>query len=191
MKRILTVFLGVTTTCSTIAAEEPPGNKVTSLELKIGRITEGIALFSTTVSPDRKRIAFFRRSAEGEKWWLVVDNTAREQYDAGGKADRAFSPDSQRLGYVVKRGVKWLAIVDGKGGKEYDGAGGLIFSVGSKSWAHMAVQAGKSLVVLDGLDSEPYDDFLRETALVFPSPYMVDRSCIGTGRSSASRSAIS
>ena len=69
------------------------------------------------------------------------------------------SPDSKRVAYGARRGVKWFIIVDGKAGEECDGIvePGIAFSPNGKRVAYGAKRGGKSIVVVDGIDAEGYD----------------------------------
>ena len=251
----LAVMLGFAAVIAMLAqlskAAETEADALSALETRIGRLLPGAAPASLSVSPDRKRVAFFRKAIDGRKWSLVVDETEGKQFDAVGKMNPLFSPDSQRvayvaekkkrqlvvvdgreekqynsvggvrfspdsrhvaymasegaerfivldgveqslrfdgmhasgpifgpnserLGYVAKRGMKWVVVIDGKEGKEYDGAGGLVFSPDSRQWAHFANRGAKSLVVLNGVESAEYDGILRDTWLIFSTPYTVE-----------------
>ena len=231
------------------AAENEPPPKLSAIEIKAARLVEGAAPASLAVSPDRKRIAYFRATGDGEKCSMIVDDIEGARYDAldrplfspdsrhvayvasrkgrkfsvvdgvEGKEYEAvagitfspdskqtayiavqdderfvvldgveqpvrfdavhasgpiFSPDSQRLGYAARRGVKWFAVVDGKEGKEYDGAGAFVFGPDSKHWAHFAERGENALIVLDGAESEQYDGILRDTSLIFTTPFTVE-----------------
>ena len=235
---------------SLAAQDNPSPSDLPTLEIKIGRIEPGALPESLTLSPDRKRVAFFRKLPD-KKWTLVVDDRQGKPFDNVGKmnplfsADSqhvayvaekngrkhvvvddlegngydsvggvtfspdnkhiaymaeedgervvvvdgaeqplrfdglhasgpVFSPDSKHLGYAAKRGLKWLVVIDGKQGKEYDGAAGPVFSPDSRHWAHFAKREEKSLIILDGIESREYDGVLRDTTLIFTTPYTVE-----------------
>ncbi|MEQ1862211.1 MAG: hypothetical protein ABMA13_20025 [Chthoniobacteraceae bacterium] len=151
------LFLAVAITGSVIAAEEPQPNELTALEVKMGRVLEGTAPTSISVSPDRTRIAFFRKSAEGDKWWLVVDDIEGKKYDAVGKMDPLFSPDSQRVAFVAGRKSRKVIVVDGVEGKEYEAVGRVTFSPDSKRFVHLAERGDESFLVVDGVEQPAFD----------------------------------
>ena len=154
---LLTAFFASTLARSLFAAEEPAPTKLTGLELPLGHILEGASPASMTVSPDRKRIAFFRKSAEGDKWWLVVDDIEGEKYDAVGKMAPLFSPDSQRVAFVAGRKGRKLIVVDGVEGKEYEAVGRVIFSADSKHFVHLAERGDERFAVVDGVEQPAFD----------------------------------
>jgi dipeptidyl aminopeptidase/acylaminoacyl peptidase len=159
MRTTLTVLLSlaITITRSVFAAEEPQPTKLTGLEIKIGRVLEGAAPASMSVSPDRKRIAFFRKSTESDKWWLVVDDIEGEKYDAVGNMDPLFSPNSHRVAFVAGRKGRKLIVVDAVEGKEYEAVSRVTFSPDSKHFAYLAERGDERFAVVDGVEQPAFD----------------------------------
>lgn len=108
-------------------------------------------------SPDSTRLAF--AALAGGKWQVVVDGRSGPLYDNLGQL--VFSPDSRRLAYAAQKGDKWLVVLDGteQPASETIGADTLLFSPDSQHLAYAAQKAdGQWRIVLDGKESEPYDD---------------------------------
>jgi len=65
--------------------------------------------------------------------------------------------------------------VDGREGKKYDGIGesSPIFSPDGKRVAYWGKHGNKQLIVVDGVESQTYDGFLRGSKLVFDSPTLL------------------
>jgi hypothetical protein len=98
-----------------------------------------------------------------------VDGVEGKEYDGVGGV--VFSPDSQRVAYMARRGDKVLVVMDGVEGKEYDAIGVYpVFSPDSKRVAYEAKRGGKQLVAVDGVEGKEYDRFLEGSRLVFDSP---------------------
>lgn len=150
MKRVWRAL--VLTIVLTGAAEAAEQDALSTLEMKVGRLLPGAMPESFSVSPDGKRVAFFRTSPEGKKWWLVLDDTEGEQSDTIGKMNPLFSPDSRRVAYVAGNKGRKCVVVDGKAGKDYDAVGGVTFSPDSKHFAYMADEGDERFVVLDGVE---------------------------------------
>ena len=69
------------------------------------------------------------------------------------------SPDSQRVGYVARVGMKQFVVVDGKEERHYDGIleGTLSFSPDSQRVAYAVQEGTKRFVVVDGKKEKYYD----------------------------------
>jgi dipeptidyl aminopeptidase/acylaminoacyl peptidase len=150
-----------------IAAEDKPKRELSALEIKIGRLLPGAAPASLSVSPDGKRIAFFRKSISGKKWSVVVDDVQGKPFDAVGKINPLFSPDSQRVAHVATRARRKLVVVDGVEGKEYNEVGGITFSFDSKRLAYMASEGAERLIVVDGIEQPLRFDALNASGPIF------------------------
>ena len=87
---------------------------------------------------------------------------APESYDF----QMAFSPDSKRTAYVLRRGGKNFVVLDGSEGKPYDEIEDLQFTADSRHLVYAARRDGKLVVVVDGIESKEYDDFVSGASLV-------------------------
>lgn len=73
---------------------------------------------SLVFSANGKRVAYVAK--RGEKWLVVVDEVAGEEYDSIGRDGVAFSPESDQVACLARRRDRWLVVVDGVEGAEYD-----------------------------------------------------------------------
>ena len=149
----------------TLAAEE--SRNLSALEIRVGRVLPGAAPASLSVSPDRKRVAYFRKAIDGRKWSLVVDETEGKQFDAVGKMNPLFSPDSQRVAYVAEKKRRQLVVVDGREEKQYNTVGGITFSPDSKHVAYMASAGAERFIVLDGIEQSLRFDGMHASGPTF------------------------
>ena len=90
-----------------------------------GKQYDRIEKQSLVFSPDSRRMGYVARG-DG-KWFVVVDGQEKRQYDLRGDAPGympgihrsdisfAFSPDSQRVGYLAHSGWGKFVVVDGRG----------------------------------------------------------------------------
>ena len=131
-------------------------------EKHITQLSGSFVPYSLTKSPDSKSVAFVNQV--GKKQCVIVDGKEGKQYDlileityTKARVNPTtsviiktqvgdhikFSPDSQRIAYKAKVGMKWCVVIDRKEEKEYDGilAGTLTFSPDSKRVAYVAFQA--------------------------------------------------
>lgn len=127
---------------------------------------------SVTFSPDSKHFAY--EAHKGGKRFTILDGQEVETTGQipGEMHDFIFSPDSQRMAYVVSHTeadkMFYSVIVDGKEGKRYVYVTNLVFSPDSKRLAYVAetkeeydsdgIQTlRKEIVVLDDKESKEYD----------------------------------
>ena len=149
------------------AAEDKPTPPLSALEINVGRLLPGAAPASLSVSPDGKRVAYFRKSLDGKKWTLVVDDVEGEPYDGVSQNNPLFSPDSRRVAYAAESGSRKLAVVDGREGKDYDAVGDITFSPDSQRVAYMAAQADERFMILDGAEQPLRFDALHASGPIF------------------------
>jgi len=95
-----------------------------------------------------KHFALSTTVQRGEKFLVVVDGKAGEEFDHIGKAGELFSPDSQRVAYWAKRGKRWHVVVDGVEGGGYDSFTGRLEFASPKSIHALAIR-GKELFRLE------------------------------------------
>ena len=111
-------------------------------------------------SPDGRRVAVTSRT--GGKWHIRVDDAVVKSSEQP-FSHLTFSPDGKRLAYIAKRGGAVVAAVDGGEGKPYARIEDASFSPDSKSFAYVATSP-KVRIVLNGIESEPYDSLLSPPA---------------------------
>ncbi|HUO09201.1 MAG TPA: hypothetical protein VM008_12920 [Phycisphaerae bacterium] len=78
----------------------------------VGDVFDGVVDVSFVVSPDRRHFAF--AVARGNQAVLMRDGKAVGVYESIGAGTLAFSPDSEHLGYGIRRKMRWHAAVDGQ-----------------------------------------------------------------------------
>jgi hypothetical protein len=128
-------------------------------------VIDGVAtaydeISSLVFSPDGKHLSVCAR--RGENWLTLVDGV--EQGTADIRISRIiFSPDSRRFAGWAQKGVKGdrqLIVIDGVPGQTYDGVSDLQFTADNRHVIYIAERAGKVMVVLDGVESNEYDNLL-------------------------------
>ena len=127
------------------------------------------AVLHPVYSPDSSRLGCYAR--RGDKVFLVVDGVEGMPYDQ--IAWLTFSPDSRRVAYVGFFGENPsipTVVVDGQAGSTYDLVFSLTFSPDSKHLAYLAKRKGKYVIVVDGVETKPYDGTFWGTQIVFDSP---------------------
>lgn len=152
------------------ARAEPNEQKLTELsvlEMKLGELVQGSRPASLTISPDRKRVAFFRTSPDGKKWSLVVDGDESEDYDAVGDMKPLFSLDSKHLAFVAGIGDQNAVVLDGVAGKKYGVVGGVTFSPDSHHIAYMGSAGAERFIVVDGVEQSLRFDGLHVSGPIF------------------------
>jgi roadblock/LC7 domain-containing protein len=132
-------------------------------EIPIARVRFSPQIQKTfTVSPDSRRIAFAGNSID-KRQYLIIDGKDQPKYDE--ITDRpTFSPDSQRIAYIARRGNSRFVVIDGKEERPYDDIPGYpAFSPDSKKVAYVARTDNKELVVINGDEQEKFDEIGRTT----------------------------
>lgn len=124
-------------------------------------------------SPDSQHCAFAGISVDNQKCYIVTDGVAKEV--EGFVSELAFSPDSKRLACITRIDAKYCLVVDGVKGKLYDDVmplmlqsvmkkdskaapQGIFFSPDSQHIVYLAREGLMYLVVLDGKESQPYNN---------------------------------
>lgn len=148
-------------------AEDGEGTYLSTLEMKLGELLPGARPASLTISPDRKRVAFFRKSPDGRKWSLVVDGEDGDDFDEVGDMKPLFSPDSKRVAFVAGVGDQNAIVVDGEAGKTYGAVGGVTFSPDSRHVAYMGSAGAERFIVLDGVEQPLRFDGLHASGPIF------------------------
>ena len=146
--------------------EQARDAELSTLETKIGRIESGAVPESIILSPDQKRLAFFRKLPD-EKWALVVDEHHGKSYDDVAKMKPLFSADSRRVAFIGQKKGRTHVVVDGVEGKGYDSVGVITFSHDSKHVAYVAAEGAERFVVLDEVEQASRYDDLHASGPVF------------------------
>lgn len=148
------------------SGEQARDDELSTLETKIGRIEGDAVPESLTLSPNRKRLAFFRKLPD-EKWALVVDEHPGKPYDDVAKMKPLFSADNRRVAFIGKKNGRTHVVIDGVEGNGYDSVGGITFSPDSKHVAYMGAEGAKRFVVLDEIEQPLRYDGLHGSGPIF------------------------
>lgn len=125
-----------------------------------GVATDYDEISSLLFSPDGKHLGVCAR--RGGSRLTLVDGVERGTRDLG-ISGIIFSPDSRRFAGLARQGFKGdkqLIVIDGEPGQTYDGVSDLEFTPDSKHVIYTAERAGKFMVVVDGVESNEYDNWL-------------------------------
>jgi Tol biopolymer transport system component len=140
-----------------------------SREESLGKLPVGVDVYSLTIDPTFKRLAYVVK--RNGKELAVVDNVEGKEYDkVAEKNEMYFSPDGKRLAFVARHQNKKLVVVDGAEEKEYDEIHDLfnpVFSPDSTKLAYIASTFDpikqrlglwyiKDFVVVNGVEGQPY-----------------------------------
>ena len=94
---------------------------------------------------------------------MVLDGRPGRTYDGDFVEPLTFSPDGERLAYVVHNDKKDYVVVDGHPSEEYDDIRpGPTFSPNSKHVAYVATKGKTKSVVLDGQPGAEYDEIFSD-----------------------------
>jgi Tol biopolymer transport system component len=129
-------------------------------------------------SPDSCRYAY--GALGGSEQFVVVDGLEGRKYEAQGNTTKppVFSPDSRHVSYIVESNNKAWVVVDEVEGSHYDQIwkdrlGGsdnwdksLVFSPDGRI-AYWAKQGRMWRIVVDGVESPEYWEYLQHSKLVF------------------------
>jgi Tol biopolymer transport system component len=108
------------------------------------------------LSNDHRRNAYSR--LDGGKYILVIDQIEYGPFDSIGEDVVYFSPDGQHVAYFIYEGDELFLLIDHKVvGGPYQGYGGFTFSPDSQHYAYRAMENGKDVIVLDGVNQKYYD----------------------------------
>lgn len=136
-------------------------------------------VFDLALSPDGQHVAY--RESSGKLTWsfkppVVIDGAEGRGYDWVDDRSIVFSADGKHVAYWTSgahRG-KWVLVVDGVEGKEVDypythDRNEVVFSPDGKRIAYTTRQGdSKRIVVIDGVESPPYDEITTGTPVFSP-----------------------
>ena len=114
---------------------------------------------SVVFSEDGKHVAYVAgRKGNPIKWVAVIDGHAGPEFDQ--LSNVVFSPDGLRAAYagmaVNGNRSRWYAVIDGKKSLDYDSCANFLVSSDSRHLAYLASNGQKSVVVLDGSESDAH-----------------------------------
>ena len=155
--------------CAPTVKAKRAGVRLVTREVSLGRMQADELKGTRPVSPDRRRVAFVAKVAGGEA--AYVDGVKGKTYpavasdplsEAGLGSPFTFSRDSRRVAYVANLSRERRprrVVVDGIEGPVFDRiwTGGLHFSADGKHFAYTAERGGKSYIIVDGVESAPYE----------------------------------
>ena len=130
----------------------------------IGSLTFEAMLHSYAVTAEGLHWAYVREKDRVQ--WVVLDGVKGPEYLAIQKSTLTFSPDGERLAYVICRGTETLAhralLVDGVEGRPYDQIpnGSMVFSPDCARVAYIAERERTLRVVVDEEEGKSYESLL-------------------------------
>ena len=105
----------------------------------------------------------------GKKAVVVLDGRPGRTYDGDFVEPLTFSPDGERLAYVVHNDKKDYVVVDGHPSEERRRyRPGPTFSPNSKHVAYVATKGKTKSVVLDGQPGAEYDEIFSDCLTFYP-----------------------
>ncbi len=155
------------------SASTPSHLRLEITEQRLWKVDAGINWHSWRMSPDNERIAY--AAERGDKWVMVVDGVAGQEYDQITIGKRwfdtdfvAFSPDSRRVAHTARRAQDWFIVIDGIEHGPYEEiiaektfwkgpVGYAQFSLDGKQFAHTAKIDGAWFVIVDGVVVTSYE----------------------------------
>jgi hypothetical protein len=136
-------------------------------------------------SPDSRRLAY--AAVRGRKTLAVIGGVEGPEFDSVGLGG-LFSPDGRRTAYEVglhdeKTSWRYAAVIDGTLGKPYlSMVAPPVFSPDSAHVAFLAQRHdNKYVIVVDGEESQPYDDYAGDGKLVFDGPNLLRAVMVRNG----------
>jgi hypothetical protein len=139
-------------------------NKLVVVDGEPQREFDDIAKNSLTFSPDSKRVAY--AANRGRSWLVVVDGAEGKEYDALGVAPASVPADPDAAPAYAALGVNPEVVAL----EDIIGSARPVFSTDSRCLAYWGRRGSKWLVIVNGLESKPYDGFLRGSNVVFDGP---------------------
>lgn len=124
-------------------------------------IPEEYVALEIIFAPDGKQIAYraYEKDAQDKGWFVGVGDTKGKTYKS--VSNPVFSPDSQKVAYIVDQQEKRFVVINKEEGKSYDNIlGSVVFSSDSRRTVYIAydIQEEKKMVVVDEEEGEFYDN---------------------------------
>jgi uncharacterized repeat protein (TIGR03803 family) len=115
-------------------------------------------------SEDGNHVGYFgtklNSGAQASIWQAVIDGRPGPEFQDIPANGVVFSPDGRRTAYqgklVIGNHFRALAVIDGNKSLDYDECSDFLFSADSRHVAYVATNSGKSVVVLDGKESDAH-----------------------------------
>jgi Tol biopolymer transport system component len=126
---------------------------------------------SLRLGPTPGQFAYVTKKGDGYSVsWAQLIGSPKELGPYTDVQSVRFSPDGKRLAFVATRGNRSFAVVDGQENRAYpDVVIGPIFSTDSSRVAYAAWKTDEKLVVVvDGRESNEYDDIGRDSIVFSP-----------------------
>ena len=126
---------------------------------------------SVVFSEDGKHVAYVAgRKGNPIKWVAVIDGQAGSEFDR--LSNVVFSPDGSRTAYSGEgresNRERLYAVVDGKKSLDYDSCSNFVFSPDGRHLAYLASNNGKSVVILDGNESDAHQNIDHQSIRFSP-----------------------
>ncbi len=140
---------------------------------------KGKKRFDTIVIPDiayqesHQNLGYILEN--GEEFCPVINGEKKKCYESVSMAKpSSFSPNGERFFYIVftRAEKKYFMVIDGQEGAHYDWVGSyyledVIFSPDGKRSAYMAGRDGKTFIIVDGVETGPYEEIYSSKGLTF------------------------
>ncbi len=139
---------------------------------------------SIMFSPDGKHLTY-TASADGEKYFVVLDGEAGPKYDEiggfGGRVYATFTP-AGKLVYRATRGEKRFMVVDGVESPAFDDVSDVpVYSPDGAHYAYHARENDHSVVVCDGVKGKTYFNVYEESIAFTSDGKLVYQASSDTG----------
>ena len=163
----VTALVALMLVLGTYHAHSQQDNSLRVREVLVGKVDPAAVENSRVISPDARHLAYVVKHQNGMAVVLdghegqlygEVPNYALNMY--GQQRNIKFSDDGAHFAYAARNRQKSFLVVDGvKRSREYDriDPGNFFFSPNRDRMAFVARQSGKWIVVVDGVESKPYD----------------------------------
>ncbi len=96
-----------------------------------------------------------------DKQYVQLNGQEGQLYDGIALDALKISPDSHRLAYPARKGIKWVVVLDGKESTAWDGIGDILFSPDSQHIVYAALQGSHWHVVRDEKVGPPFNALLQ------------------------------
>jgi len=145
-----------------LAGNDENKKSIAIKEISLAKIHPGMVRETLQISPKGNRVVYVAKS--GEKYLMVVDGLAGQEYDGIHLPKSIFSSDEKTAIYGAWRDKKIFAVINGQEGKPYKKMSLIIYSPDGQKIAYWAAAGEKdaelkAMVVVDGKEGPAYDWF--------------------------------